>query len=340
MAMNTQLLSAKRPTYSQDWPSYNAAQVAEREMFPLLLADLCAGILTDIPKTGRPPVPWPDAIFAATMKVYSTFSARRFFKTELGKALQDGLISKGMHYNTILNVLANDSLTPILRSLIERSALPLVPIKEVFAVDSSGLKAARLIHGIDKKTGEATTDHDWVKCHIMCGVQTHIVTAIEIGDPNAYDGDFLPLLLETTQRHFRVTEVLGDKGYSSKRNLEIVGAAGAVPFIAFQDRTTGKGGGMWSKMYAYFQLHPDEFFAHYHQRSNAEAVFSMLKRKFRKYLRSRSDTAMKNEALCKFLCHNIVVLIHVMHELGIDLELFPRISKGVHSYSEPQTKVA
>lgn len=318
MAADTQELSPKRPTYGQHWPLYNAAQVAEMEMFPLLLADLCAGAPRHIPNTGRPPVPWPDAIFAATMKVYLTFSARRFVKTELRKAIEDGLISRGMHYNTIPNVVANDSLTPILRSLIERSALPLVPIEEIFAVDSSGLKATRLIHGINKKTGEATTDHDWVKCHIMCGVQTQIVTAIEIGDPNAYDGDFLPPLLETTQRHFRVTEVLADKGYSSKRNFEIVGAAGAVPFIAFQDRTTGKGGGMWSKMHAHFTLHRDDYFAHYHQRSNAEAVFSMLKRKFGKYLRSRTDTAMKNEALCKFLCHNIVVLIHEMHELGID----------------------
>lgn len=174
----------------------------------------------------------------------------------------------------------------------------------------------------------------------MCGVQTHIVTAIEIGDHNAYDGDFLPLLLETTRRHFRVTEVLGDKGYYSKRNFEIVDAAGAVPFIAFPAGRTGKGSGVLSKMYAHFTLHRDDYFAHYHQRSNAEAVFSMLKRKFGKYLRSRTDTAMKNEALCKFLCHNIVVLIHEMHELGIDLELFPRISKSVRSYSEPPAKVA
>jgi hypothetical protein len=245
-------------------------------------------------------------------------SGRRFLKTELKKAHDQGLISHIPHYNTIFNVLANDSLSPILVSLIERSALPLVPIEEVFAVDSSGLKATRLIHGIDKETGEPTTDHDWVKVHIMCGVETHIVTAIEIGGPNAYDGDFLRPLLETTQRNFRVTEVLADKGYSSKRNLEIVGAAGAVPFIAFQDRTTGKGGGMWSKMYAHFQLNRDDFFAHYHQRSNAEAVFSMLKRKFGKHLRSRTDIAMKNEALCKFLCHNIVVLINEMHGLGID----------------------
>jgi hypothetical protein len=27
---------------------------------------------------------------------------------------------------------------------------------------------------------------------------------------------------------------------------------------------------------------------------------------------------MKNDTMCKILCHNLVVLIHKMHELGID----------------------
>ena len=32
----------------------------------------------------------------------------------------------------------------------------------------------------------------------------------------------------------------------------------------------------------------------------------------------KTDTAMTNETLCKILCHNLVVLIHEMYELGID----------------------
>jgi hypothetical protein len=40
-----------------------------------------------------------------------------------------------------------------------------------------------------------------------------------------------------------------------------------------------------------------------------------MKRKFGNSLRTRkSDAAMKNEILCKVLCHNLVVLIHEMHE--------------------------
>lgn len=36
-------------------------------------------------------------------------------------------------------------------------------------------------------------------------------------------------------------------------------------------------------------------------------------------LRSKGDIAMVNETLCKLLCHNLVVLIHEIYELGIDI---------------------
>jgi hypothetical protein len=45
---------------------------------------------------------------------------------------------------------------------------------------------------------------------------------------------------------------------------------------------------------------------------------SMIKRKFGDSLRSKSDVAMMNETLCKILCHNLVVVIHEMCELGIE----------------------
>ncbi len=35
-------------------------------------------------------------------------------------------------------------------------------------------------------------------------------------------------------------------------------------------------------------------------------------------------TAMTNETLCKVLCHNLVVLIHEMHELGIEPTAFSK----------------
>ena len=57
---------------------------------------------------------------------------------------------------------------------------------------------------------------------------------------------------------------------------------------------------------------------HYHKRSNVETAFSMMKRKFGDFVRSKTDVAMTNETLCKVLAHNLVVLIHEMYELGIE----------------------
>src|SRR5216684_4261085 len=109
-----------------------------------------------------------------------------------------------------------------------------------------------------------------------------------------------------------------DKAYGSIKCVESVVAAKGTPYIALRTTATGAVGGAYQQMFHYFQFKRDEFLAHYHKRSNAESVFSMVKRKFGDYLRSKTDVAMLNEALCKILCHNIVVLIHEMHELGIE----------------------
>jgi transposase len=71
-------------------------------------------------------------------------------------------------------------------------------------------------------------------------------------------------------------------------------------------------------MFGLFLYNREAWLGRYHKRSNVESTFSMMKRKFGESLRSRTDTAMVNETLAKILCHNLVVLIHEMHNLGID----------------------
>jgi hypothetical protein len=45
--------------------------------------------------------------------------------------------------------------------------------------------------------------------------------------------------------------------------------------------------------------------------------FSAVKRVFGDSVRSKTPVAQTNEVLLKLLCHNIRVLIHEMHELGV-----------------------
>ena len=71
-------------------------------------------------------------------------------------------------------------------------------------------------------------------------------------------------------------------------------------------------------MWGLFMYKQPEFQAHYNLRSNVETTFSALKRKFGGAVRSKTFTAQVNEILCKILCHNLAVLVHARHELGIE----------------------
>ena len=133
----------------------------------------------------------------------------------------------------------------------------------------------------------------------------------------------LPALLVATADKFNVQEVLADKAYSGANNLEFVVTAKAMPYIPFRANATGREcrsvhSATWEKMFHYFSLNREQFFAHYHQRSNVESTVMMIKTKFRDHVRSKTDVAMKNEVLCKVVCHNICRLISAIFELGID----------------------
>lgn len=312
----------REATYGQPWSAYNAAQTGEQDKFQSLLRDLCSGLVSAPTKNGRPRLPLSDAVFNVTFKVYSTVSQRRFM-SDLREAHRRGYITKVPHFNSISNYLENPDLTGILQGFITKTSLPLQSIETDFAVDSSGFTTCRFTRWFDHKYGEIRQQHDWVKCHLMVGVKTNVVTAVEILGRNTGDSKMLPALLNTTAQNFTIREVSADKGYASKSNVEAISAIGAAPFISLPEHHKGLGGGTWQKMFHYFQFRRDEFMKHYHKRSNVESAFSMMKRKFGDSLRSKGDTAMVNEALCKILCHNLVVLIHEMAELGIDPVFWP-----------------
>jgi transposase len=108
-----------------------------------------------------------------------------------------------------------------------------------------------------------------------------------------------------------------------------VNALGGTAFIPFKSNSQpNEAGSLWQTMYHYFQFRRDEFLSHYHQRSNAESTFSAVKRKFGDAVRSKTETAMKNEVLCKFLCHNICCVIMEQCVLGIEAVFWGDEPKG------------
>ena len=308
-----------RPTYKQDWPNYNKAQCSEKRHVQRLLSDLCGTIEEPERKgKGRPPVPLADAIFAAVFKVYSGFSARRF-TPDLEDAERDGHADHAPHFNVVLWTLGRADVTPILQRLITLSSVPLKAVETTFAIDSSGFGSSRFIKWFDTKHGTERRQADWVKVHLCVGTKTNVVTAVQIGDE--HDGQHFPGLLKTTAEIFTVGDVCADKAYLSLKNVELVGEYDGVPFIPPKiGSKADRDGEVWRQMFHLFALHRDEFLKRYHQRSNVESAFSMMKRKFGDSVRAKTPTAMTNESLAKVLCHNLSVLVHEMFELGISPE--------------------
>lgn len=46
---------------------------------------------------------------------------------------------------------------------------------------------------------------------------------------------------------------------------------------------------VWTQIYCYFMGNREKFLEHYHQRSNVETAYSMMKAKFGDSVRSKSD---------------------------------------------------
>jgi transposase len=312
-----------RPTYKQQWHQYNLSQTREAAYFKSLLYELCATVTAPAKPQGRgrPPAPLPDLIYAACMKTYNCLSGRRN-QSDLDEALRRGYLSRAVRYNTVFKYLELDMMTPYLQTLIAASSLPLKGVEVDFAVDSSGFSTCQYTRWFDVKYGNTEDWHDWIKLHLMTGVRTNIVTSCEVSRRYAHDSPyFKPLVNATVANGFKLSEVSGDKAYASRANLRLVEKHGGTPYIAFKDNS--KGGSkckVWNKMFHYYSLHQAEYMQHYHKRSNSESTFSMIKARFGERLRSKTDRAQVNEALCKVLCHNLCVVIQSIHELGIEVE--------------------
>lgn len=314
----------KRPTYTQQWGAYNKAQVAEKPLFQSLLKELCKSLVTAVPgrNGGRHRISLSDMVFASVFKVYSTLPSRRFI-SDLIEAQAKGHVTVVPHFNSVLGYIADPALTSILTKLIWASATPLKSVERKFAADSSGFSTCRHVRWFDKKHGKdrdkEDDEHRWVTAHIMCGTTTNVVTAVEVTPPHFNESPRLPKLLKQTAKRFDIGVLCADKGFLSNKNVEEVVGLGAIPYIPFKSNSTsGVAGSVWENLFHLYTEYRDEFLKHYHARSNAESTFMMIKTKFGAAVRARTEAGMKNEVLCKILCHNLCCVIHSMYELGIE----------------------
>ncbi len=314
-----------RKQYAQH-PTYTKGQTEEMRLLDSLLREL-VGEAYDFPRPAGLPGPAPtsiqDDLYCAILKVYSGLSGRRACGVYANVA-DRGLLTRVPSFAVASNLLTRPEVTSILYRLLSLSALPLAGLEEGGAVapDSTGVQTTSFGGWREEKHGEKRQKR-WLKVHAMVGTKTHVIIRAFVGEANSADSpEFEPLLRGSLEDGFHPSMVRADKGYLSQDNYKLANDLGLQAYIPFKSNSRSRRRGAnsssaWRKAFFMFQANREEFDRNYHKRSNAESVFSALKRKFGENVRSRTPVAQVNEILCKLIAYNLTVVVHEMFENGI-----------------------
>ena len=119
----------------------------------------------------------------------------------------------------------------------------------------------------------------------------------------------------------------GDKGYSSRRNCQLVVGKNGVPYLLFKDNTTSKSKGKpaWIISFRAYRNDTEEWLSVYHLRSIVEGVFSSIKRRWRSCLLSKKRWMQKKELSLKVLSYNIKQVLMVQHAMKCRIPLWKTI---------------
>ncbi len=311
-----------RKQYAQH-PTYTKGQTAEMRLLDSLLHDLVADV-PDLPtvaeKGGRPAIPLSEALYCSLLKVYSGMSGRRA-RGVYENVSDRGLLARVPSFMVASRTLNRPEATVILYRPLQRSAAPLTGLEDGGAVapDSTGVQTTQFGGWREEKHSEKR-EKRWLKVHAIVGTKTHVIIDDRVLESNSADSpQFDPLLRGVFEAGFHPGTVVADKGYLSRDNYTPAEVLGTPAYIPFKSNSieAGQDSSAWRKAYHLFQADREGFDRRYHLRSNVEAVFSALKRKFGENIRSRTKTAQINEVLCKLIAYNLTVVVHEMFENGI-----------------------
>ena len=324
----------------RNWQAYDGAQKNELRHFEVLLRVLCDRI--EQPHQygyGRPLLSAADTVYCTIYKVYRQLSRRRV-TADIERLRERGFIDEAPSDSAASRFMNQVGTTSLLKHLVAISALPLASVeKGTFAIDGSGFETRNYKRVYNRKKGREERVAETVKAHMLCGTRTHVVTAAEVSIGDQHDNPLLPLLLKTTLQNFDVKDLCADLGYISSSHYTATEDAGVRLLTPFKvDTVPANGDDAWSRAWKFFMYKHDEFLAHYHQRSNAETVFHMVKSKLGPAVKSRNTTAQFNEILCKFVHHNIYCLIQQAYELGIESELEKWVTEALDHYDYERTQ--
>ena len=308
-----------RKKVTRNWKLYNRSQEEEIPHFLATLAHLASTLGQPEQTMGRPQAHLADILFACVLKVYLRLSARKL-QGMLELVEHMGLIGRAPSWSTVGKYLADPDMNGIFKQYVTISALPCRQLETSFAVDATGVSTGMYVSWHDEKYGFTRGGtKEWVKFHIMIGSLTQVIVSADASEGHVHDTTRFPELVEQAAKVFTIEELAADKGYISKRNLELVDKLQAIPFIPFKSShvvPVSDSGNVWDTMIRWYVFRNDDFYEHYRDpRNTNEGVFSVNKRVMGNALLAKTLPAQYNELYCRAIAHNLVRMIRVWYTL-------------------------
>ncbi len=250
-------------------------------------------------------------------------------------------LRRAPHQNTISDWSNDRLLLPVLFELVRYSTLPFRQREVACIIDSSKFSQMSTAHsrGVEYLNDERP-DADWMKCHLLVGVETTVVMAVAFSGSKgvgSHDINFLKPLVAEACRTFPLQFLLGDKAYYGEHHLNwLWNEYGIRAFIPVKKNIIGRATNQYefnpvADLIQRYDGSRRDFQEVYRLRPKIEGFFSMLKRLADDYCWSRGRprdiknaddpcTAWKIETLCKIIFMNLRATVTLQEETGYQID--------------------
>jgi len=178
----------------------------------------------------------------------------------------------------------------------------------VIALDASGIKVANRGEWIRRKW---KVKRGYLKIHLAVDTKSKKIMSMDVTSEKVGDGKRLRKLVHEASEKAKVSKVLADGAYDSKKNFRYLAEKEIEPVIKVRKNTSSKAGGcMPRKHIAQEYLRDPKAWKRKHQygqRWMVETAFSSLKRTFGEYVSAKTMQNMTNEMMIKASLYNLFI---------------------------------
>ncbi|MDG6936032.1 MAG: transposase [Nitrososphaerota archaeon] len=155
-------------------------------------------------------------------------------------------------------------------------------------VDSTVIRLKTSSSWYDIRIGRKNLRRDNVKLHLAITPHRNVILEYKITGYRRHDSPQLKFLLREIKDLFLV---IGDAGYLSKVNCDVVVKKNGKPFFCLKKNTKGIASDLrpWKRMVRFARMYKEIFDRIYHVRSLVESVNAALKKRYI-YLENRYTT--------------------------------------------------